>query len=202
MANTYKDLEDAIIDRLAPLLDLGVEVEAMPETDADYSQPFEKPRVSISYQHSDFTDTNSRVGFPDMLSTNEMVQNEYAEIHILLRSRTIRSDGNTKGIYWLHDKVSRLLYGFMPDSWGRLFPKTFDYLQHNNGTWVYDLILICQRLAVQEFTDDHDVEYPVLEEVFLNNNFHVDGTNEFGVLITDDNFLLQTEDEQHLNLND
>lgn len=169
MANTYKDLEDAVVSRLFPLLAEGVEVEAMPETDADYSEPFAAPRVSISYQHSEFSDQIAR-GHPNMLASSVMAQDEYAEIHIVLRSRTIRTDDEIKGVYWLHQQASQLLYGFQPENWGRLFPKSFDYLAHRNGTWVYDLVLTCRRVAVQHVTDDDDVVYPILEEVTINTN--------------------------------
>ena len=169
MANTYKDLEDAVLARLNPLVAEGVELEAMPETDADYSEPFAAPRVSVSYQHSEFSDQIAR-GHPNMLTSSVMAQDEYAEIHIILRSRTIRTDDEIKGVYWLHKEVTSLLYGFQPENWGRLFPKTFDYLAHRNGTWVYGLVLTCRRIAVQAVTDDDDITYPVLEQVDFNTN--------------------------------
>lgn len=168
--NDYTELENDILARLAPLEDEGIEVEAMPETDEDYSEPFAKPRVSVSYQHSEFDDQPTR-GLPSIMTTNEMAQDEYAEVHIVIRSRLIRG-GN--GTHTVQRKVAELLYGYMPTNWGRMFVKSYDYLGHRNGTWVYDMVMTTRRMVVQQFTDDHETVYPTVQQVDVYNFYEGD----------------------------
>jgi len=161
MENDYSELENDFVAQLAPLLSDGIEVEAMPETDADYSEPFANPRVSVSYQHSEFDDQPTR-GLPTMLTTNEAAQHEYAEIHIVIRARLIRG---ANGTHTVQKKAFNLLMGFEPQNWQRVFIKSYDYLGHKNGTWVYDMVMVCRRMVMQKLTDDHSTVYPIISQI-------------------------------------
>lgn len=159
----YADLEDAIVARLAPLLADDIEVEHIPDNEDDYSRPFENPRVTVAYKGSSFSDEVVR-GVPRTLNTNETVQTEYAEIHVLVRSRLLRGE---TGVYAVTEEVKKLLFGFMPTDWSRLHPKQYDLVENADGVFLCDLTFVCSALAVQHEVDD-TTEYPALEEVTFN----------------------------------
>lgn len=159
----YDDLEDDIVARLAPLLDDDIEVEHIPDNEDDYSRPFENPRVTVAYKGSTFSDEVAR-GVPRTLSTNETVQTEFAEVHVLVRSRKLRGDD---GVYAVTEKVKQRLFGFMPEDWSRLHPKQYDLVENADGVFLCDLTFVCSALAVQHEPDD-TTEYPPLVDVTFN----------------------------------
>lgn len=163
----YSDLEDAILSRLGTL-EPDVEIEAMPEKETDFQRPFVKPRVTISYQHSDFSGSLTR-GLPEMFSTAEAFQYEYYEVHAVIRARLLRGDD---GCYATIKKVTDALIGYEIPPWGRIFAKTLDYLDNAEGVWTWDLVLVAKRPFVQALTDDHGTEYPGLEEVVFETTIN------------------------------
>lgn len=158
----YTTLVDDIITRLAPLVADDIEVERLPETESEYTAVFEAPRITVAYKRSQFGSENSRV-VPTMASMNEFVGDEYAEVHVAYRSRLLY-DSNT-GIYAVVLAAKKLLYGFMPTDWGRLFPKEFELQQNESGVWMAVMIFICSARAVQHLADDAGEDYPELETV-------------------------------------
>lgn len=165
----YDDLEDSIVTRLAPLLDDDIEVEHIPDNEEDYTRPFENPRVTVAYKASTFSDEVVR-GVPRTLSINETVQMEFAEVHILVRSRRLRGDD---GVYAVTEKVKQLLYGFRPDDWSRMHPKQYDLIENADGIFICDFSFVCSAMAVQDEPDD-TTEYPALAELTFNTNIDAD----------------------------
>lgn len=141
----YDLLEDAIIARLNPLKQAGFEILALPERDADFERPFKLGRVTVAYKSSLFNDDGMN-GRPMVFSTNEVNQKETAEIEIVFQARLLR--GST-GIHNLCHVTRRLLVGWRPDSWGRLYCKEYRFLEHADGVWSYCLTLNAQALVVQ-----------------------------------------------------
>jgi hypothetical protein len=99
---------------------------------------------------------------PQMASTNEFVGDEYAEVHVAYRSRLLYDD--TMGVYAVCLEAKKLLYGFMPNDWGRLFPKEFELEKNEAGVWLAVMIFVCIGRAVQHLADDAGEEYPELVE--------------------------------------
>jgi Gp37 protein len=153
----YTTLVDDIVTRLAPLLDLDIEVERLPETESEYTATFEKPRITVAYKRSQFGDENVKV-MPRMVSMNEFVADEYAEIHVAYRSRLLY-DADT-GVNAVCLEAKKLLFGFMPTDWGRLFPREFELEKNEDGVWMAIMIFACIGRAVQNQQDDAGTEYP------------------------------------------
>lgn len=161
----YTTLVDDIVTRLAPLIADGIEVERLPETELEYTEAFEAPRVTVAYKRSQFGNENVRI-MSQMASTNEFVGDEYAEIHIAYRSRLLYDD--LTGVYAVCLEAKKLLYGFMPSDWGRLFPKEFDLEKNEAGVWLAVMIFTCVGRAVQHLADDAGEDYPELVETTFN----------------------------------
>lgn len=161
---SYESLENDIITRLSTGgLSASVDIEAAPETEADYEEPFARPRISVSYQKSEYGGESTQRGYPKNLATNVAASDEFAEVHIVLRARLIRGTG---GIYWLHEQVKKRLFGYYMPGWNRIFPQSFEYLGHNSGIWVYDLVVKVRRIGVQELPDD-TTNYPLLQNITI-----------------------------------
>lgn len=164
---SYQALEDALLAQLnTGNLAATVDIEAVPETEADYEEPFIRPRISVSYQGSEFGGQTAKAGYVTNLATDVAAVDEFAEIHVVLRARLIRGDG---GIYWLHEQVKRRLVGYYVPGWNRLFPREFLYLANKSGTWVYDLVLTVRRISVQDTPDNDTTGLPTLQNVSIQN---------------------------------
>lgn len=161
----YTTLVDDIVERLAPLVGDGIEVERLPETELEYTEAFEAPRITVAYKRSQFGNENVRI-MPQMASINEFVGDEYAEIHVAYRSRLLY-DENT-GVYAVCLEAKKLLYGFIPTDWGRLFPKEFELEKNEAGVWLAVMIFTCVGRAVQHLADDYAEDYPALETTTFN----------------------------------
>lgn len=159
--STYSALEDAIVARLNIA---GVVVRAQPENEVEASDKVLGPRITISYQHSEFSASIPR-GLPELFSTNEALQDEFIEIHFVLQSRLLRG---TNGIYDLIDKCHKKILGWKTGKFDRFFCKTCDYLENVDGLWIWDLVYVAKAPFVQEFTDDHGESQPILNQVDFN----------------------------------
>jgi len=158
----YTTLVDDIIERLQPLTTDDIEVQRLPETESEFTQAFEVPRVTVAYKRSQFGEETQK-NIPIAASTDVMVCEEYAEVHIMYQSRLLY-DSST-GIYAVTLAAKKLLFGFMPTDWGRLFPREFELQQNESGIWVAVMIFVCAARAVQYLADDAAEEYTDLETI-------------------------------------
>lgn len=163
LPNTYQTLEDDIVSRLSPLTEAGVQVEPFPDTDAEYDAPFEKPRISVMYKSSEFDQSIVR-GLAASFSTDFIAQDEFADISIVVRSRTRRGEN---GVFDVAQKTKKLLLGFVPTHYGRLHLKNNSFFQHEGGVWTYEMTFVCKGMAIQ--SDDEGLSSgPTLTTVTTN----------------------------------
>lgn len=158
----YTTLIDDIIERLQPLTDNGIEVERLPENESDYTHAFEAPRITVAYKRSQFGEESSKY-IASMSSNDVFVCDEYAEVHIAYRSRLLYDEET--GVYSVTLSAKKLLYGYQPSDWGRLFPKEFELQQNESGVWFAVMVFVCAARAVQHLADDAAEVYPELETV-------------------------------------
>lgn len=158
----YTTLVDDIVARLSPLTDDDIEVQRLPETEAEFSQAFEAPRVTVAYKKSQFGEENQRA-LPSMVSSDVFVANEYAEVHVMYQSRLLYDEAT--GIYAVTLAAKKLLYGFAPSDWGRLFPRDFEIQQNAEGVWLAVMVFTCVARAVQYLADDAGEVQPGLETI-------------------------------------
>lgn len=160
----YSDLENDIIERLSTIS--GVDVRPQPENETEANVKAFSPLITVSYQHSEFSGSLTR-GLPEMFSTDDAVQDEFAEIHVVLQARLLRGES---GIYSLLDKIRKKLHGYRPGIWGRMFLKICDYLSNEDGLWTWDVVFVTKRPIAQEFTDDHGEDQPnLISSIFETN---------------------------------
>jgi hypothetical protein len=191
---SYEVLENNLISRLA-VLQPSVEVEAMPERETDTVAPFDKPRITIMYQHSQFSPSLGG-GLPEMFETDIALQDEFCEVHFVIRSRLLRG---SNGVYFIISKVADLITGFKPSPWGRFFIKTSGYLDNASGIWAWNMVFTARRPLVQAKTDDDGVNYPALTDVGYYLNMRTDGSINTNLLVTDTDAALAAEDGRVLN---
>lgn len=164
---SYEALESAILAQLnTGDLAATVDIEAVPETEADYEEPFIRPRISVSYQGSEFGGQTAKAGYPQNLAMDIGATDEYAEIHVILRARLRGGQG---GIYWLHEQVKDRLIGYYVPGWNRLFPREFMYLANKSGIWIYDLVLTTRRISVQKSPDNPTTGLPTFQTGTIQN---------------------------------
>lgn len=161
---TYQKLEDDIVARLKSRLP-GRDIIPLPENDEQIAEEFESARVTVAYRGSEYSSTIVR-GLPDMLTTSEAAQDDYAEVSIVLKSRLLRGDS---GIHKIFTEIRAAILGWSPSNFQRIFFKTFGYESHENGIWCYSLVVVCRGVAMQEFDDD-PTNYPLLQDVTINSN--------------------------------
>lgn len=145
----YEQIEDACIGRLAPLGTAGITIQQMPQTVAEYQKPpVDRPSIIVAYIGSQFDANDGKLQFKTMGSAT--VQEEWAQIELTLRSRTLRGPG---GIHDLAARARALLLGWDVPGVGKLALKTYTYFAFVESVWVYKLVFQCIGL-VQEIPDE------------------------------------------------
>lgn len=160
----YTTLIDDIVTRLDPLTDDGIEVQRLPESESEFTQAFEAPRITVAYKKSTFGEENQRV-LPALASADVFVSNEYAEVHVMYQSRLLYDEDT--GIFAVTLAAKKLLYGFSPGDWGRLFPREFEIQQNESGVWFAVMIFVCVARAVQHLADDAGESQPDLQDIIF-----------------------------------
>lgn len=145
----YEESEQSIIDRLVPFKDAGIELQALPEAQADFKRPFTKGRIIIGYKGSKWADK--------ILSAGHAVQNEEVIWEITLQSRFLRGD---LGIYRLMALTIQALVGFQPANCDKMYCKEGGMTGSANfeeGVWTYSLLMACSNINVEDFEEDLSV---------------------------------------------
>jgi hypothetical protein len=163
----YDLLEDAIVGRLQPLADQGIEVIPLPESPALVNKAFERPQITVAYKSSDYDDTVTR-GLPKHMTTDIIGQNEYAELELIIRTRTMRGAG---GAHSLKKSIDLLLIGFRPPGWQRMIPKQYTIIptpaDMQDGVWTYSYTFVTTCIVVEAPIDEVVV---LLQSVTFNQN--------------------------------
>lgn len=162
----YEQLEDDIVARLAPLATLLVDLEAMPESEAEFSEVFDKSRITVMYQNSDYGGSTS--GYVPSMALATVQVDEYAEVHVVLRARTLRGSGSDLGIYEMLERTARLLTSYRPTGWERMHPRKTMYVGNNGTVFTYDMVYAVRRVATLPLLDDEGTVYPVITSIETN----------------------------------
>lgn len=137
----YETLENNIHARLTADLGSNIEVSIMPESQAQFSRPFTKPRVEICYKSSDFDKPQS---------INRVSQNEISQLELVIIARLRR--GNN-GLYDVIEKVKDSIVGYQPDHYGRVYFKTLKPEDFKDNLWYYTLTIETPTLIVENYTE-------------------------------------------------
>lgn len=160
----YTTLVDDFVALLQPLTTGNIEVERLPESQAEFTAPFIKPRITVAFKRSQAGNENIRVE-PKTQSVGEYVADEFAEVHVLYRSRTLWDEDN--GVYAVVAKAKKLLYGAPTTDWTRILFREFALEENDrdNGVWLAVMIFTCTARAVQNLADDAGTVYPAITEI-------------------------------------
>ena len=165
--NTYAQLEDDIVDRLSSLVAAGAEVMPLPDNEEDYSRAFEKPRITVAYQSSEYS-PSTIVDLPVHHTSDIVAQDEFVTIVCFMECRALRG---ALGVHDLSLRVRRLLLGWMPTHYGRMYLKDhgFSESQKQNGVWGYTMTFLTKTMVVQEEDFDENI-LGTLTDVDFNFN--------------------------------
>lgn len=150
--NTYSLLEDEYLAKLQPLTAKGWDVEVMPDNLEDFKKPFERPRITIFYKSSEFN-PGTVSGLPDTFSTGPAVQEEFAEIEVIVRARALRG---ADGVHAVGFEVRKLLYGFTPTHFERAYLKSHGFVEaiSEDGLWSYSFVFVTRSLVVEDYCEE------------------------------------------------
>ena len=139
---SYDLLEDNIIERLSVLIGLGVDVVAEPDNDRAYKEAFEKPKLTVMFIGSEYSSDTRAAGLPKNFSTSGVMQEEYAKVSVIFECKTKRGD---LGIYSLKRKVDKLLLGYKPQPFNKIFFNSFEKISHSENVWTFALVFTTTR---------------------------------------------------------
>lgn len=130
----FETFENDIVSRLQSKLNGAtansvIEVEALPENQAQMQRPFDKARVTVVYLMSDFQKPKA---------TGHTVQQEDMQADIAIYARKIRGEN---GIYDVVEKVTKALFGFKPTHCGMIYGLQFKFDKREDALWCYTLTI-------------------------------------------------------------
>ena len=130
----------------------GVDVLALPETQADFSKPFKKGRITVAYKGSKYGPVKA---------TNQVSQQETPEFELIIQARKLRG---ANGVYAFLERVKALILGYKLTNTDKAF-LTDQTIIVNEGasveTFTFSLGVACTMLVVEEIEtpDDYDNEF-------------------------------------------
>lgn len=140
----FETLETDLKTRLIAKLGAQVEVESLPEKEIDYMKPFAKPRVTIAYENSEFSEP---------MSTNEIHQEEKQLVEILIMARALRG---ANSIYSVFDQVRKAIIGFRGTHTKKIYARSFTFKNRVDNIWIYSFLVVCPTVMVEEVDEVAD----------------------------------------------
>lgn len=134
----FEALENDLQIKLQADLGASVSVEVEPQLEAENTQPFVKPRVTIYLDQSEFEKTSSTV---------YIVQDENTKVILLVRARLLRGDN---GVYDLIEKIRKSIVGFQPAGWSKLWLAKISLEERFKGMWCYAVAIAGKSMIVEE----------------------------------------------------
>lgn len=121
-----KEAEKSIIEKLEADIS-GVSIESFPAKVQEYLKSFIHPTgaVLINYAGSKYTN-------PDNLNSNAQIRTVEFDIYVVLKNIK-----NNQGVYITLESVKESLTGYEPEGCMRMIPVSDDFVQEENGIWVY-----------------------------------------------------------------
>jgi len=141
----YELLQDEIVERLQPFATVGVDVERLPETNAQRTDVTPgKARLTVIYAGSEYEGTNS---------TAQVSQNEKIFIQVLIESTFLY--GNL-GVYYLANVLKKALTDFRPQNISKLQVSKHHTIgqpdaEKKNNMWQYQVIFQGTNKHVEEY---------------------------------------------------
>jgi hypothetical protein len=158
----YAEIEDEIVQRLAPLATSEVEVEAFPDVQAQYGRPQAKTRVTVQV-HDDEAEGRIR-------DVGMIVQDNIVSIYVVVRSNKRRGANH---VYAVAKAARILLLGFKLENcdrkiWysnGQLLPSE----DETKGTYTYVMKFMTQLPLVEDYAEDTLAD--ALQQITVNSDF-------------------------------
>lgn len=163
-ADIYEKYEDAIKTRLDSLASLGIKVRVAPESAKDWTTPFKKGMVTISYIGSDFNKNDPEL--ENQMSLGVVAQKDIMKFSISCEGRTRRG---ALGVLRTVRIVTSLLLGFRPYGSGKMYmlEQAFEDYNVDLQSWAYNIVMASEAILIQKLDSETQV---MLETIKLSNN--------------------------------
>lgn len=152
----YESVEDSIVERLAPVEDVGISVEKVPETASGSDRPFRRGLVTIAYTKSNFGDRHGAQegSVRGPLSISEAVQQEELVIEVNIQGRTRRTHNGQLGSLQIIRIVRGILHGWKPAGCDKLFLREQGFVDFDRKAWEFAIVFGCHAYAVPKAVED------------------------------------------------
>lgn len=155
----YEQAEQDIVECLLPFVNAGIQIQKLPETQADFKRPFDKAKITIGYKGSKWEKP---------MSTGHMSQDEEVMFEFSIQSRTLRAN---LGVYLVKSLIIKALVGFAPTDCDKMYCKesgmTGAKEVFEDGVWTYTLVMCCRNVSVEDFEEDLTA---ILHKITNKNN--------------------------------
>jgi hypothetical protein len=139
--NTIEALEAAIVARLGAVL-TDVEVMPYPANPANYQFLHPVGAILVRYHGSDYG---------ALMDTDAVVQERRMAIEITLLFRALNGQD---GLYAYLERARRVLTGFKPAGFGKVYPLRDAFLEEHGGEWRYAVDFCAPTLAIEDGCED------------------------------------------------
>lgn len=153
------DVEDGIINLLAPLVNAGFKVGALPETKAGIDAAILGAQLWVQYRESTVDDENASLTALDVLACVEKLHYD-----VVIVSRGRRTD---KGTYLVMSAARRLVFGQVPCEGANALAFTGARLEEfeEKGYWRYSFTVTTETVLVAAVSGE---DGPLLQQVIFN----------------------------------
>lgn len=154
----FEQLEKDIQQRLKDKVGTGIEVELLPEREADFRRPFQAGRLSVCYKQSDFDKP---------LSTAQISQDEDQTFEVVIQARALRG---LHGIYDLANRTRIALVGYIPTNARRVSAVSFKFEAKEENLWVY-VFTFTTKSTIVEVAEDEVL--PLIQEITQESTYNI-----------------------------
>lgn len=154
----YQVAENAIQAYLATKFGSDVDVYVLPDTVEDYNKTVKKPRVTVAYDRSEFSEPPAIFGF----------QNEKVIFRLIVQSKTRKG---TAGIFAVAADVLKYVVGQKFLALGEMYADKFELGEYSpeDKEWMYTLFVAANTILVRDVPETED---PVVTQITVQSPYN------------------------------
>lgn len=150
-------IEQAILNRLAPLRNFGLLVRALPNRPSEYGEINGNGVITVAWA-SDDVEKPQGMGMYQQQCLMQWVLD--------IRVRNLR---DTAGGLLLRQAIYQLLIGFKPPHCGKMYAKKFEFVERQENIWRFEAMFVAPALLIENLTEEN---LPLLKEIFLQEEIN------------------------------
>lgn len=153
----FRDIEQAIAERLAPLREAGILTRALPNKVADWGKSPENGVITIRWEKDEFT--------PPLGVA--VCQEARMNWHLDIRLRNLRDEA---GAWSVLQQITILLLGFRPPHCNPIYLRSREFLGEMDGVWVFEVVFIAPTYLMEP-SELVEADLPALKGLFFDDQY-------------------------------